>query len=57
MIPGAGHTGLEIAARVKYLGVRALIIEKKPRIRDAVRRLLLVVTFGNVQVFLGSVER
>lgn len=31
---GAGQSGLEIAARLKYLGIKTLIIEKKPRVGD-----------------------
>ncbi|KIJ67523.1 hypothetical protein HYDPIDRAFT_173996 [Hydnomerulius pinastri MD-312] len=34
IILGAGHTGLEIAARLKYIGVRALVIDRKPRVGD-----------------------
>ncbi|KAF9222598.1 FAD/NAD(P)-binding domain-containing protein [Gyrodon lividus] len=34
VILGAGHTGLEIAARLKYLGVQALVIDKQPRVGD-----------------------
>ncbi|KAH7888343.1 FAD/NAD(P)-binding domain-containing protein [Phlebopus sp. FC_14] len=37
VILGGGHTGLEIAARLKYIGVRALVIEKKPRVGDSWR--------------------
>ncbi|EIW83472.1 FAD/NAD(P)-binding domain-containing protein [Coniophora puteana RWD-64-598 SS2] len=37
VIVGAGHTGLEIAARLKYLGVRALVIEKNGRVGDSWR--------------------
>jgi len=34
---GAGHSSLEIAARLKYIGVPTLIIDKKPRVGDNVR--------------------
>ena len=34
VVIGAGQSGLEVAARLKYLGVKTLIIEKKPRVRD-----------------------
>ncbi|KAI0060236.1 FAD/NAD(P)-binding domain-containing protein [Artomyces pyxidatus] len=34
VIIGGGHTGLEIAARLKYLGVSALILEKNARVGD-----------------------
>ena len=36
IVVGAGHTGLEIAARLKYLGVPHLVIEKKARVGDSV---------------------
>ncbi|KAI0320568.1 FAD/NAD(P)-binding domain-containing protein [Amylostereum chailletii] len=32
IVIGGGQSGLEIAARLKYLGVKALIVEKQPRI-------------------------
>ncbi|KIM60484.1 hypothetical protein SCLCIDRAFT_124024 [Scleroderma citrinum Foug A] len=34
LVIGAGHTGLEIAARLKYMSVSTLVIEKHPRIGD-----------------------
>ncbi|KAF7378296.1 Flavin-containing monooxygenase [Mycena sanguinolenta] len=34
IIIGGGHSGLDLAARLKCLGVRALVIEKNPRIGD-----------------------
>ncbi|OAX32561.1 FAD/NAD(P)-binding domain-containing protein, partial [Rhizopogon vinicolor AM-OR11-026] len=34
LVIGAGHSGLEIAARLKYIGVPTLIIDKKPRVGD-----------------------
>ncbi|KAF8558001.1 FAD/NAD(P)-binding domain-containing protein [Imleria badia] len=34
VILGAGHTGLEIAARLKYLGLPTLVIDKNPRVGD-----------------------
>jgi len=37
LVIGAGHSGLEIAARLKYIGVPTLIIDKKPRVGDNVR--------------------
>jgi hypothetical protein len=37
LVVGAGHTGLEIAARLKYIGVDALVVEKNARIGDNVR--------------------
>ncbi|KIJ18956.1 hypothetical protein PAXINDRAFT_166873 [Paxillus involutus ATCC 200175] len=37
VILGAGHTGLEIAARLKYVGVRTLVIDKQFRVGDTWR--------------------
>jgi phosphoglycerate dehydrogenase-like enzyme len=37
LVIGAGHSGLETAARLKYIGVPTLIIDKKPRVGDNVR--------------------
>lgn len=34
VIVGAGHSGLETAARLKYIGVRALVVEKNAKIGD-----------------------
>ncbi|KAF7375743.1 Flavin-containing monooxygenase YUCCA3 [Mycena sanguinolenta] len=34
LIIGAGHSGLDLAARLKYLDIRTLVIEKNPRIGD-----------------------
>ncbi|KAF9236327.1 hypothetical protein BU15DRAFT_77043 [Melanogaster broomeanus] len=34
VIIGAGHSGLEVAARLKYLAIPHLVIDKKPRIGD-----------------------
>jgi hypothetical protein len=34
LIIGAGHSGLDLAARLKCLGVRTLVVEKNPRIGD-----------------------
>lgn len=36
VIVGAGHSGLETAARLKYIGVRALVVEKNAKIGDNV---------------------
>ncbi|KIK66458.1 hypothetical protein GYMLUDRAFT_257766 [Collybiopsis luxurians FD-317 M1] len=38
LIIGSGHTGLEMAARFKYLGVPALVLEKNPRVGDNWRK-------------------
>ena len=37
LVIGAGHSGLEIAARLKFIGVPTLIVDKKPRVGDNVR--------------------
>ncbi|KAF7300095.1 Flavin-containing monooxygenase [Mycena kentingensis (nom. inval.)] len=34
LIIGAGHSGLDLGARLKALGVRTLLVEKNPRIGD-----------------------
>ncbi|KAJ7662439.1 hypothetical protein B0H17DRAFT_1093497 [Mycena rosella] len=34
LVIGAGHSGLDVAARLKCLGVRALVVERNPRIGD-----------------------
>ncbi|GBE79335.1 hypothetical protein SCP_0205330 [Sparassis crispa] len=34
VIIGAGHCGLELAARLKAIGVRTLVVEKSPRVGD-----------------------
>ncbi|KAH9929373.1 FAD/NAD(P)-binding domain-containing protein [Fomitopsis serialis] len=34
LIVGAGHTGLALGARLKALGVRALLVEQKPSVGD-----------------------
>ena len=37
VVVGAGHCGLEVAARLKYLGVPTLVVERHPRIGDSWR--------------------
>ncbi|KAF9236329.1 hypothetical protein BU15DRAFT_50190 [Melanogaster broomeanus] len=37
IVIGAGHTGLEVAARLKYLAIPHLVIDKKPRVGDSWR--------------------
>ncbi|THH13752.1 hypothetical protein EW146_g6504 [Bondarzewia mesenterica] len=37
VIIGGGHNGLEVAARLKFLGVSALVLEKTPRVGDSWR--------------------
>ncbi|KAG6337008.1 hypothetical protein ID866_2068 [Astraeus odoratus] len=37
LVIGAGHTGLEIAARLKYLGVSTLVIDRQARVGDSWR--------------------
>ncbi|KAJ7159293.1 hypothetical protein C8R43DRAFT_882040 [Mycena crocata] len=34
LVVGGGHAGLDMAARLKYLGVRTLVVERNPRIGD-----------------------
>ena len=52
IVIGAGHTGLEIAARLKYLGVPHLVIDKKPRVGDSVgfRQALMQYQTHNTSV-------
>lgn len=38
LIVGAGHSGLTLAARLKYLGMESIIIEKDARIGDSWRQ-------------------
>ena len=38
VIIGAGHSGVQAAARLKYLGVRVLVVEKNARARDSWRQ-------------------
>ncbi|KAG1901997.1 uncharacterized protein F5891DRAFT_1163681 [Suillus fuscotomentosus] len=37
IVIGAGHSGLETAAALKYIGVPTLVIDKKPRVGDSWR--------------------
>ena len=37
LIIGAGHCGLEVAARLTYLGVSTLVVERNQRVGDNVR--------------------
>ncbi|KAG1767385.1 hypothetical protein EDD22DRAFT_978153 [Suillus occidentalis] len=37
IVIGAGHSGLETAARLKYMGIPTLVIDKKPRVGDSWR--------------------
>ncbi|KZT24296.1 hypothetical protein NEOLEDRAFT_1242542 [Neolentinus lepideus HHB14362 ss-1] len=34
LVAGAGHAGLEIAARLKYLDIPTLVVERHPRVED-----------------------
>ncbi|EGO01158.1 hypothetical protein SERLA73DRAFT_87605 [Serpula lacrymans var. lacrymans S7.3] len=34
VVIGAGHVGLEVAARLQYMGVPTLVVDRKPRIGD-----------------------
>lgn len=38
IVVGGGQAGLEIAARLKYLGVKTLVIEKEPRVGNLWRK-------------------
>ncbi|TFY76570.1 hypothetical protein EWM64_g7442, partial [Hericium alpestre] len=38
LIIGAGQSGLDVAARLKYLGVKTLIVDKEPRIGNLWRK-------------------
>ena len=55
LIIGAGHTGLEIAARLKYMSVSTLVIDKRARIGDNVRALSSTY-FDFTQITLFTVE-
>lgn len=37
VVIGAGHIGLQVAARLQYLEVATLVLEKLPRVGDVVR--------------------
>ena len=37
VILGAGHVGLDLAARLQALGIRTLLIERNSRVGDSVR--------------------
>ncbi|KAF8131847.1 hypothetical protein EV363DRAFT_1449544 [Boletus edulis] len=52
IVIGAGHTGLEIAARLKYLGISHLVIDKKARVGDSLEGSLqgvVLTRYGLVQ--------
>ncbi|KIJ18435.1 hypothetical protein PAXINDRAFT_70659, partial [Paxillus involutus ATCC 200175] len=36
IVIGAGHTGLEIAARLKYIGIPHLVVDKDACVGDSV---------------------
>lgn len=40
LIIGAGHTGLGMAARLKYMSVSTLVIDQLPRVGDNVSMIL-----------------
>jgi cation diffusion facilitator CzcD-associated flavoprotein CzcO len=42
IIIGAGHIGLETAARLKHLGVSTLVVEKNKRVGDNVSGFIAV---------------
>lgn len=47
LIVGGGHAGLSIAARLKQLGVEALIVDRHPRVGDNWRRRYHALTLHN----------
>ena len=38
IIAGGGQSGLELAARLKYLGIKTLVVEREARIGDLWRK-------------------
>jgi putative flavoprotein involved in K+ transport len=51
LVVGGGHAGLSIAARLRQLGVEALIVDRNPRVGDNWRRRYHALTLHNqVQV-------
>ncbi|KAG1791693.1 uncharacterized protein HD556DRAFT_1445047 [Suillus plorans] len=58
IVIGAGHSGLETAARLKYIGVSTLVIDKKPRVgdswRDRYKALCLHDTICSCLFFYGK---
>ena len=55
VIVGAGHSGLELAARLQQLQVPALLVEKNPRIGDNVRVSLAELNFRHSFVCSGEI--
>jgi len=47
LIVGGGHAGLSIAARLKQLGIEALIVDRHPRVGDNWRRRYHALTLHN----------
>ncbi len=47
LIVGGGHAGLSIAARLKQLGVEALIVDRHPRVGDNWRKRYHALTLHN----------
>jgi len=47
LIVGGGHAGLSIAARLRQLGVEALIVDRHPRVGDNWRRRYHALTLHN----------
>ena len=52
LVIGAGHCGLEVAARLTYLGVSTLVIDRNQRIGDNVR--LSIHPSGHAKVTCSS---
>ncbi|MBM3368188.1 MAG: NAD(P)/FAD-dependent oxidoreductase [Betaproteobacteria bacterium] len=51
LVVGGGHAGLSIAARLRQLGVEALVVDRNPRVGDNWRRRYHALTLHNqVQV-------
>jgi hypothetical protein len=42
IVVDAGHSDLETVARLKYIGVPTLVINKKPRVGDSVRPITIL---------------
>lgn len=53
LVVGAGHCGLEVAARLTYLGVPTLVIDRNQRIGDNVRSMMMRL-FRHAEVICGS---
>jgi hypothetical protein len=58
IIIGAGHIGLETAARLKHLGVSTLVVEKNKRVGDNVSGFIVLrrFTYFLTLVFSGETD-